>query len=111
LTDAGVLSGNRLVGFSIHDSQGVKVGGFHTGMRPAAKPRRGHTICFDILGLQLSPGRYSIDLSLTRGLTEYIEKFDRCLNFNVAERDIFGQGFKYTRDYGIIYIDTSWFAC
>jgi hypothetical protein len=111
LIDADVLSGNRLIGFSIHDSRGTKVGGFHTGMRPAARPHRRHIICFDILALNLSPGRYSVNLSLTRGLTEYIEKFENCMSFTVVERDIFGHGFKYTSDYGIIYLDTTWFTC
>jgi lipopolysaccharide transport system ATP-binding protein len=110
LIDADVLSGNKLIGFSIHDARGVKIGGFHTGMRPAETRHRGDIICFDIHAVNLSPGRYSIDLSLTRGVTEYIEKFNNCLNLTVVEGDIFGHGFKYTPDYGIIYLDTMWFA-
>jgi lipopolysaccharide transport system ATP-binding protein len=108
LINADILSGNRLIGFSIHDARGVKIGGFHTGMRPAPTRHRGEIICFDIHALNLSPGRYSIDLSLTQGLTEYIEKFNNCLNLNIVEGDIFGNGFNYTPDYGIVYLNTTW---
>ena len=109
LNRATKLSSSYLVGFSIENEKGIRIGAFHTGMRPSStlegNPRK---YLFALSSLNLSPGSYNLTLHLTNGTAEYLDKRERCLGFVVNEKDVFASGFNYSADYGVAYFDTRW---
>lgn len=103
---------NVVAGLSVESIEGIKIFGFHsemTGSKLLQKDgRHDHTIRCLINEISLLPGKYWITVSITRGMTEYLDRLERILEFSVVESDVYGKGFLVSREYGLIYVKGSW---
>ena len=54
------------------------------------------------------PGRYWLDVSITRGRSGRIDYVDRAAQFTVVEGDVYGTGYHLSADYGVVYLQGSW---
>ncbi|WP_035985364.1 ABC transporter ATP-binding protein [Leptolyngbya sp. KIOST-1] len=103
---------NLVAGLSVESMEGIKIFGFHSEMTGSKLLQRNEQCsclihCF-IDEIPLLPGKYWITVSITRGVTEYLDRLERILEFSIVESDVYGKGFLVSRDYGLVYIKGSW---
>lgn len=101
---------NALLGVSCDSIEGTRIFGVHTGMTgwkfPQERSQLERMYCC-IPNVALTPDLYSINLSIVNG-NEYLDTVSNCIDINIIEKDVYGTGFKVTKDYGFTYVDATW---
>ena len=96
-----ILSG---CGFILKTIDGIVVGGFNTYMAappPHRIPERG-IVRFGIPARQLTPGTYSVSVSVGSHQGHLEDKVEDCLSFTVHAADIYQTGYLLTREDGVV---------
>ncbi len=99
------------VGFLIKDENGTVITASNTFMQPPMSYTDKFTrqkLLYVIPRLMLSPGTYFIDVSLAQRNIKRIEYIERSAKFIVRERDIFNNGYRWSRYFGYFAIDGYW---
>jgi lipopolysaccharide transport system ATP-binding protein len=97
-------------GFIVEDVEGRRIFSVTNHMVPNPEMSRnveqGVVRC-RIPSLQLLAGTYYVTLALAESKTEYIDKVERALSFDVEEADVYGSGVIPEKSYGVVFSDTS----
>ena len=99
------------VGVSFIFSDGQRVAGILTGMTctKVEEPRRRRELAIlRIPKVPFTPGKYWIDLSVTRGWQGLIDHAEHVAQFTVCEADVYGTGFQVGRFFGLFYLEGNW---
>jgi len=91
-------------GFIITTQEGMRVGGGNTYMSfmpPHRIPDSGKVV-FTFAASQLTPGGYSVTVSLGTHQGTLADKVENAIDFSVYQADIYGTGYLLTKDDGVI---------
>jgi len=91
-------------GFILWTSAGVRVGGFNTymaGMPPSRFPSKG-MVEFTLSSPPLTPGGYSLSVSLGTHQAILCDKVESAIQFDVSPNDVFGTGYLLTAEDGAV---------
>jgi lipopolysaccharide transport system ATP-binding protein len=100
----GKLAG---AGIIIKDQNGFQVAAFNTYMAfapPHSIPARG-SVCFNINGPPLNPGRYLLSCSIGDHQSRLVDKVEDCTSFEINQEDIYGTGYLLTSGDGVVALD------
>jgi len=101
---------DSLIGVSIIASDGQRLASIHTGMTRSKieQPRQRRELAIlHIPRLILLPGKYWIDLAVTRGWLA-MDRAERVAQFTVSEADVYGTGTQIHSFFGLFYLDANW---
>lgn len=90
-------------GFTIHTHDGIRVGGGNTYMAfspPHRIPSCG-TVSFLVPARQLTPGSYSLTVSVGSHQAALEDKVEHLVRFTIAQADIYGTGYLLTKEDGV----------
>jgi lipopolysaccharide transport system ATP-binding protein len=91
-------------GFILKTFSGVQVGGFNTYMStppPHTLPPKGEVV-FTINGPVLTPGEYSLTLSLGSHQNHLVDKVEAAISFSIAAKDIYKTGYILRKEDGVV---------
>ncbi len=90
-------------GFALHTIDGMRVGGFNTYMssQPPHTLPSAALVRFILAPAQLTPGSYSLALTLGSHPSVLLDKVERALTFTIHPADIYGTGYLLTSDDGV----------
>ena len=91
-------------GFILSSSSGVRIGGFNTymGSKPPHRLPRSGIVEFEIVAPILTPGRYSVTVSLGTHPSALCDKIESAIDFEVVPVDVYDTGYLLTPADGVV---------
>ncbi len=92
---------NVLFGFGIENTLGQRIFSMNNEMAGTIVENINSGIaCCNVQSLNLAPGRYFVSLSVVTNQIEWEDYIERCLEFEIIERDFFGTGKMPLKEHG-----------
>ncbi len=102
--NSGSVASLAGAGFIVYSQDGVRVGGGNTYMSfmpPHHLPSKGK-VTFNLPARQLTPGVYSLTVSLGSHQGSLEDKVEHVASFTVLQADIYGTGYLLTKEDGVM---------